>query len=311
MPRTTYLTAALLAAILITPHHAVAQDFPPGADPHAAVEVSGYESWNEIFFDSFLDEFTSNSLTNTGPVDVGEASAEVNLDDGTLRGRLEYAGNNLASGNTSQLFSTAVGREFIQFDTGLQPSSTISYTALIDGVFRNTDSDGYVSAWYGLNIYDVTGQTTFFQDHPNPDSNLQEIVGGLPNIESNSLYAVTEGTNSDQLETWSPFFDVAVGFESEDGSAIELDRLIGGTFEVFSDRTYLVELSLNLSLVSDEGQAALMDFGNTATLRFTDLDGAALASSSGTFLTIPEPSSLAVLALGGVFTLRRRGRGWA
>ena len=208
--------------------------------------------------------------------------------------------------------------DVLTFNLGGASDATISYDFSIDGTLSNSDpTDALVDGAGGFFLYDITGQTNAFSISdgspgtldPNDDPIL-DFSGTVFPDDSSPLVAFElsqffVGTADHSL---IPFLDPASVTLDSSGNAIPFNSSETGSFTVFPDRVYGIQLFAQASVEGNGPSTA--DVSNTGTFRFTDLGGATFASASGGFLTnvntnpgpgpapVPEPSTFLLLGSG-------------
>jgi hypothetical protein len=263
----------------------------PGATAqvmNGAVLVSGQQQETFTITPGTSGSISLNSMAST-------ASSSANTTTGQLHLNIQ---------GTTTPGATVDPYDFLTFNG----SGAVSYSLNVTGSLNNAAPDGDVSIGGAVYFYNVTGATS---DVFTTSSNGSEYIntGYLPTASS--------GQTFDIYGPSYPSYDLPITYQNfivttevnDSGAAIPVDVTATGTLNVVAGDTYAIQLLLTGG--SDQpgktGDQQGANFGDTATFRFTNLNGLTYTSASGAFLSntgaVPEPSTLplagaALLGLG-------------
>jgi hypothetical protein len=269
MTQRTLLATCCLVVAATAAQQALAQ---PILSP-SQISVLQFEDTGSPFVSSSaatsVDQTFASSLGQTLRARGDLATGEV----GTLVG-------SVGVGGTSQV----VLFDEITFSADWDGPTTVSYLAGFDGTLSASSQFAQASAQYRVTVYDITDLPNWLETRS---------FAGLWN-ETQVVRGASVIADTDIFEDILP---------SDPRGVYEYDIVRGGSFLADTTRRY----GIRISSTSNAFDRSSSDFLNTGTFRFTDLAGATLESGSGVFLSaVPEPSALALLAIGLLPLLGRR-----
>ncbi|MBV1888703.1 MAG: PEP-CTERM sorting domain-containing protein [Proteobacteria bacterium] len=275
----------------------------------------------ESFVHTFARAGNAGSKVMTGPNEASASSSHVD----TIPGTNAYAWASLSeaslkgsANNTTNTTRPSVSRatlfDFLKFSSS-SDTVDISFELGFDGrlsrlTHERYNSDSYASASTTVSIYDVTDiDHAIDNDFFNPEISLEVRLAALydPNRYLTPSHPGFYGLLDDDV-SWAlsstPFYLQTVFNDTSPIIDIDFSEIVEIT--VPTDRLLIFRMTQNL--VTSNGRA---DFLGTSSFEFTDLGGSTFSSLSGVFpgsttSTVPEPSTLTLFALGGLFTFFRR-----
>jgi len=268
-----------------------------GDDPYAWIRAGGYESQENTLFDEASFDWT----WGTSPV-VGSAYALGDIrssDSAIAKARsVLYYHDPYGSGKLSIGADVETYRPFLVSSTSLAPGTTVSVSLTIhyDGTLQALEGTeekySYARATGAMTLYDSLG--SLLSSRMGRAEVECELVDGEMEFSTETLGAwqglLTKSSNA-RGDLYVLHYEDQISFTATVGSV------------------YWLYFDLATSATSSSGDGsgwgqqtfAMVDFSNTGTYTLSSSDDVA-------FVTVPEPSSLLLVVLGGLAVLRQRRR---
>ncbi len=248
------------------------------------IHILQFDYVNPSFSSSSTNSYYSNTYASSA-----DAQAYGDLTTGKIGTRV-IGSEGRDTNSIATIFDT------LTFNTGNTSPVEVSFDLNHEGSLASSTADMPGSMSY-VRIYDITGLDTWLETR-NPF--------GL----WDSVDAVDEATSVTWARVGTFGMQDVPNFEfPHDGLFYDFDSTANGSFMADPLRTYGIAIG-GYSIATSNSAA---DFLGTSTFQFTNLNGAALSSGSGVFLSqqsvsVPEPSILLLLSIGaiGMIGLRRK-----